>query len=199
MTNTLLRSRLAVKLALCLTLLMFPACFDDEGPETPFEINLYTGVPGVARLSETFQQVTEKTKYKWQKLEIPEDLAKKIGVTDGIAFSGLGINVFFKRKSAVAIVLQPPFKGKVMNKRIAIFDHNGDIQEWDKHILKEFGAPNAKASGGRLNSEIVFHSWGDLTATRVGPIEMTLYRDADIKNYRMNNFSTGQALFPGGR
>lgn len=187
------------KFLLFLALFTLPACFEDEGPEHPFEINLYTGVPGIARLSETYQQVTEKAKYKWEKIAIDEAFSKKLGITDGVSFPTMGVNVFFKRKSAAIIILQPPFKGRVMNKKISIFDKNAEINEWDKHLLKEFGTPEAKSSGGRLNAEIVFHSWGDITYTRVGPIEMTLYRDTEIKNYRINNFSSGQALFPGSK
>ncbi len=179
-----------------LVLITLPGCFGEDGPEHPFEINLFTGIPGVVRLSESYQQVTEKAKFKWEKLEVDENLKKKAGITEGINFTGLGINVFFKRKSAAIIIMNSPFKGNVMNKKISVFHKNADTSEWDKHVLKEFGTPEAKASGGRLNSELSIYSWGDITLTRVGPIELSMYRDSEIKNYRMNNFSSGQSLFP---
>lgn len=184
------------KSLLFLVLITLPGCFGEEGPERPFEINLYTGIPGVVRLGETYQQVTDKAKYKWEKLEIDENLKKKSGITEGVTFPSLGISIFFKRKSTAIIIMNAPFKGNVMNKKISVFHKNADTNEWDKHVLKEFGTPEAKASGGRLNSELSIYSWGDITLTRVGPIEMTMYRDSEVKNYRMNNFSSGQALFP---
>jgi hypothetical protein len=180
------------------SLLFFPACLEKEKPQIFLELSLYTGIPGVARLGETYQKTTQNAAYAWESIGVPQEPAyEKLGFTDVVYFKAVGTRVYFRRGGVAMIVAQEPFKGIIKSKNIHLFAFSvPPVSDWEAHLLKELGMPEARASGGRFSSEGLFYSWGDISYNRMGPNEIALYRDSELSKFRTNNFGRELKFFP---
>jgi hypothetical protein len=181
-----------------LLLLAFTACWDSEEPAQQLELSLYTGIPGVARLGESYQQITQSAAHPFEKIDMSDEAElSKVGFVDGIHFKKIGTRVFFKRAGAGMIVVQEPFKGTVKSKGLSLFSFSvPPVSDWESLLIKELGQPEARAAGGRFASEGLFYNWGDISYNRMGPNEIALYRDPELTKFRMNNFGREIKLFP---
>jgi len=185
----------------CIALLsIFPACLEEDKPDVFLELSLYTGIPGVARIGETYQQVTQNASFPWETYQIPPEPAyTKLGFTEAIVFKSVGTRVYFRRGGAALITAQEPFRGQIKSKNIRLFAFSVPVvADWEDLLLKELGQPDARASGGRFSSEGLYYSWGDISYNRMGPNEIALYRDTELAKFRMKNFGRELQLMPTG-
>lgn len=185
-----------------LLFLCFSACLDDDrSPSTDslIEVSLFTGIPGVGRLGESMKQVADHTQFAFTEAQVdPESELGKIGVGTVYVFKDVGAKVYFKRDGVAMITTQEPFKGVIKGKKIRLFTFSvPPVSDWESLLLKELGAPQSRASGGRLGSEGLFYNWGDISYNRMGPNELALYRNPEITSYRLKNFGRELQLFPG--
>lgn len=168
-------------------------------PAPMMEISLFTGIPGVARIGESFTEVNQRKVHPHERLDFKDDPEiVKLKITDALVFPTLGTKIYFRRTGAVLIVSQEPFKGSIKNKKIRLFSFSVPaVSDWGELLLRELGQPQARASGGRFGSEGLFYSWGDLSYNRMGPNQLALYRDLEVGKYRLNNFGREVQMFPG--
>lgn len=162
------------------------------------EVSLYTGVPGLAKLGESYTTVTTNTKHKYVKFPIePTSELGKLGYTQEFEFKQLGARVYFKRDGVGMITLQEPFKGQIKGKKIKLFSISPPPgYNWETQLEKEFGEPEARASGGKLGSNGMFYNWGDVSYNRMGPNQLSLYRNKELQEYRLKNFGRDLVLYP---
>ena len=162
------------------------------------DVRPYSGIPAIARLGETLSQVTSRTTFPYVKVPLSEDPSlEKLNFTEGLHFTTLGIHVYFRRMGVTLIVAQEPFRGVIANKKIKLFSFAvPPVENWETHLFKELGLPDTRASGGRFGSEILFYEWGDISYNRMGPNQIAIYRDPEIKTYRQTNFGRELSLFP---
>jgi hypothetical protein len=156
--------------------------------DTEFEVSLYTGIPSLAHLGESYRTLTENSKFPYTTVDILSDEELlKAGIVYGISFDTIGAKVFFKRSGSALISLQPPFKGLIKSKQIQIFTQTPPANMgWEKFILRELGEPDAKRSAGKIGGDIFFYSWGDIQFNSIGIKQVMLYRDKSVAEYRQN-------------
>lgn len=161
-------------------------------------MSLYTGIPGVASLGDTYNSVTENSKYPYERVDVdPTSELGKLGFNEFVHFKTLGTRVYFKRDGVGFITAQEPFKGTIKGKKINLFSFSvPPVANWESHLIKELGQPDARASGGRFGSEGLFYNWGDISYNRMGPNELALYRNPELSKYRLTNFGRELTLFP---
>lgn len=162
-----------------------------------YEVSLYTGIPEVGHLGESYKTLTESTKIPFSPIDITDDEALlKAGIVYGISFDSIGAKVYFKRSGSSLITLQPPFKGSIKSQQIQIFDTDKPANvKWEEFILKGLGQPQAQGSGGFLGGDIFYYNWGDIEANRIGLKQLSLYRDRSIVEYRQSGKSNPVKLF----
>ena len=186
------------------TFLLIPVligCFDQSrnpNSGTLIELSLYTGAPGIARLGESLSSVTSNTKYAYERHSIASDSPLgKLGFIEFIQMREVGSKVYFRRDGVGMILAQEPFRGIIKGKKVHLFSFSvPPVSNWESHLIKELGPPDARASGGRFGSEGLFYNWGDISYNRMGTNEVALYRNPELTKYRLTNFGRELQLFP---
>ncbi len=174
-------------------------CFNKGEPPPLMELNLYSGVHKVARLGDSEGAVLEKVKV-WdpQVFDIArQSTEEQINFNKALLIKKLGMRLYFRKSRLVLIELQEPFRGNIQGKRLGLFSFSlpAGSSSWESSLIKEFGTPNARASGGRFGAESFFYSWGDISFNRMGPNEVGIYREKDIANFRQKNFGRDVKFF----
>lgn len=161
----------------------------------PLEVNLYNGIEKVARLGDNEAQVKQRAVESFDKEAAP-DYLKKLGFDNVAVFPNLGVKVYFQLGRAALIEMQPPFKGHIQGKSLTIFNLTPPAgKNWETDLIKEFGTPYMRASGGRFSSEALFYPWGDVSYNRSGPNEIAIYRLPEIGRWRATDFGREVQLF----
>jgi len=158
-------------------------------PEKVFEVSLYTGIPGVGQLGETYKSITDSTKIPFTPIDITEDSELlKAGIVYGILFDSIGARVYFKRSGSCLISLSPPFTGAIKATQIQLFSMKKPSQlNWEEVLFKELGQPNGQGAGGLFGGDIYYYPWGDIEVSKIGLRHLSLYRDRSITEYRKTN------------
>lgn len=165
--------------------------------ESRLEVSLYTGIPTIGHLGQSYKELTENTKVPFVALDVAadEDLMKA-GIVYGIFFESLGTKIYFKRSGSSLIVIQPPFKGLIKTTQILLFDmQKADNKTWDDVLVKELGPPATQGSVGILGGNLFFYNWGDVEVSRIGLRQLMLYRDRSISEYRQTTKTGATKLF----
>jgi len=163
-----------------------------------YEVNLYSGIPDIVRLGENEPQFIARSKtLKRTKHERRETAAaEKVSYSHMYSLDDVGIRVYFRNNRVALVELQDPFRGSIHGRKIKLFSlAPPEGTSWEELLIREFGMPQARASGGKLGSEALFYFWGDISYNRMGPNELALYRDHDIYQYRLNNFGRNVTFF----
>jgi len=180
------------------TLFFLAGCTGGGGAPVTMEINLFSGMPMVAKLGDSEKQFLERaTKFGPEKAEVVRNSA-----SEGIKLSGIyalkdyGMRVYLRNGRVAMIELQDPFRGGVVGKKVKVFNlSTSGNSPWEKILIREFGIPTVRAAGGRLSSEAFFYSWGDVSFNKMGPNEIALYRDWDLANLRQKSFGRNVKFF----
>ncbi len=169
--------------------------FADDGL---MEVSIFTGVPGLARIGQSARDVEQNASHPFQRQPVDKTTELgKMGFSEVFIFKDIGSKVYFRRDGVGLITMQEPFKGRIKGKNIKLFSFAvPPVANWETLLIKELGEPEGRSSGGRLGSEGLFYSWGDLSYNRMGPNELALYRNADLAKYRLKNFGREIELFP---
>jgi len=183
-----------------LSFLVTSACTKkiDNLPKS-LEVNLYSGVPEFAKLGDSEGQLLERSKIlKPEITEIPRqpNSEDRLSFTKILSYKPVGVRVYMRHNRVALIELQEPFRGNISGKKLQVFSFappSGD--SWEAALIKEFGNPAVRASGGRFGSEAFFYSWGDVSFNRMGPNEIAIYRDSDISNVRQKSFGRDVKFF----
>ncbi len=175
------------------------ACTEKIDVPKSLEVNLYSGVPEFAKLGDSEGQLLDRSKKI--KPEIT-DLTRKITSEDKLSFTKiltfkpLGMRVYFRHGRVALIELQEPFRGAIQGKKLQVFSFATPTGgSWEETLIKEFGNPVVRASGGRFGSEAFFYSWGDISFNRMGPNELAIYRDTDLSAFRQKAFGRDVKFF----
>ncbi|MBI4404342.1 MAG: hypothetical protein HY537_09290 [Deltaproteobacteria bacterium] len=180
-----------------LTQLAFMACIRRNPSNLPpLEINLYGGIDQVARLGDTESKVLQRAAWAERKTVTPPQETAEYSFGPVYFFPDAGMRVYFRFGYVALIEVQEPFNGPVHGKKLRLFSFStapGD--SWEETLRKEFGPPNLHADGGRLGSQALFYSWGDIAFNRMGPNQVALYRDPAVLKYRQKYFGRVVTLF----
>ncbi len=185
-------------------LFFFTARFFSSAPnrdlanEANFLVNLHSGIPDIIRLGDTEAQLAERSKkYQRTKQEVkasPE--TAKIDFSHLYIYSEIGLRAYFRKNRVALIELQEPFRGTIHGRKLQLFSFAPPPgQSWEELLIREFGMPQARASGGKLGSEAMFYFWGDISFNRMGPNQLALYHDGDISSFRQTNFGRDMKFF----
>ena len=156
----------------------------------PLQLSLHSGLEGLVRLNDSEQQMTERSTVKAIRREIPTNSSLgALRFTHFYEVKESGIKAYFRGGRVGLIEIQDPFTGTIVGKRIQIFPFNRrDDKSWEETLIREFGSPLEKSSGGRLSSDLLLYNWGDIAFNGLGPNQIAIYRDYDIAAYRRQNF-----------
>lgn len=175
------------------------ACIRRRAPEVTFEVNLYSGIPEFAKLGDSEETLKDRTKRLEPEIsELPPRTvaSDQPNFTKVYYFRDYGLRAFFQAARVALIQLQDPFRGTIQGKKLQIFSFAPpEGASWEDLLIREFGTPVVKASGGRFGSEGFFYSWGDISFNRMGPNELAIYRDSLISNFRQKNFGRDVKFF----
>lgn len=192
-------NRSVVLAGVCLSLLFAMSCTGGKEAPISMEVNLYSGVQDFAKIGDSEGSIVERAK-KWNAeivdLGKPAVGEERLAFTKYYHFKDLGMKLYYRNTRVALIELQEPFRGNIQGKRLKVFSFAPPSgSTWEELLVKEFGAPVVKASGGRFGAEAFFYSWGDISFNRMGPNELALYRDPEISNYRQKNFGRDVKFF----
>ncbi len=154
--------------------------------EKRYEVSLYTGIPEVARLGESYRSLTKNIKIPFTPIDVTKDpMLLQSGIVSGIDFESIGAKVYFKQGISCLIMLQPPFKGVIKTKQVQLFDTpKPSTMNWKELIIKELGQPTTQGTGSILGGDVYYYPWGDIEISRIGLRQLMLYRDRSILEYR---------------
>jgi hypothetical protein len=176
-------------LGLLATVFIFGGCIRrDASSLPPLELSLYLGIDHLVRLSDTEGEILAHSQGLGKKSDLPSDLAA-LKFTAMVSMDVVGVRAYVRNGRVALIEVQDPFKGGIQGRKIKLFPFKlPPGNTWDEALIREFGEPSLRASGGRFGSEALFYSWGDLSFNRMGPNQIAVYRDPDIAQYRKQNF-----------
>jgi hypothetical protein len=154
----------------------------------PLELSLYLGVQNLVRLSDTESEIMSHARGLAKKGDVSPALTA-LKFTQVVGVETEGVRAYLRNGRVALIELQEPFKGGIQGKKIKLFPFTiPPGKSWDEALIREFGEPELRASGGSFGSEALFYSWGDISYNRMGPNQIAVYRDPDIAQYRKQNF-----------
>ena len=167
-------------------------------PPPDYEVSLFTGIPKLAKLGDSYQILTQTIPHPYEALPLPEAPEFQVlKISQAVLYPALGLRIYFRREGAVLITIQEPFKGKIRSKKIDLFPFaRSPAGTWEAYLIKQLGIPDFTVSGGRLNSKGLFYSWGDISFNAMGPNQLALYREPSIAKYREKNFGREITLSP---
>ncbi len=160
-------------------------------------VNLYSGIRDVAYIGELEEDVLKRP---WDRktISLEENASlRTIGILGGIDFEDLGVRIYFQRGLVKLIEVVQPFPGPILGDKFAFFSSvKPQNEEWRDFLIKRFGKPLDEAlGGGLLKSRILIYAWGDIVYNRVGPTQLTLYRDPELQKLRRTTFAGELQLF----
>ena len=187
-------------LALSLVIGLFPGACIRKSVSSPatLEITLYLGVENVVRLGDTDSKVLARagTKGVMAPLKENPDL-QALRFTHVISFKEIGIEAYLRSGRVALIEIQERFQGKMSGRKLALFPlSSAKGNSWEEDLIKELGTPKQLLAGGKLASEALFYSWGDIAFNGQGPNQVALYRDDEVATYRTKHFGRTLNLFP---
>lgn len=169
----------------------FNACIRRNTASIPvLALNLYTGIDQLVRLDDTPEQIAARSTLVAKRLDIlPKSELGQLKFTHAYHFEDVGVRAYIKHNRVALIEVQDPFKGQLVNRKVQLFPFTR-IQDktWEETLEKELGTPLDKSQGGRLSSELLVYSWGDISYNGLGPNEIAIYRDEEVSSYRKRNF-----------
>jgi hypothetical protein len=153
-------------------------------------VNLYSGVPQIALLGESPEEVKARLPSEPKKTDLKDNAElTALGFSEMYECSDIGMRIYIRRGKVALIEIQEPFQGSIRGKKVNLFSISKPTHgAWADDITAQFGAPDLQASGGRLGSQSFFYPWGDISFNGLGPNELALYRDPQIVAYREHNF-----------
>lgn len=162
----------------------------DTSSLPPLQLSLHSGVEQVVRLNDTEEQMLARGAVKGTKSEIkPTTELGQLKFSHSYEFKEAGIRAYFRTGRVALIEIQDPFPGAIVGRRLAVFPFaRREDKTWEESLLIEFGTPLEKSSGGRLSSDLLLYSWGDIAFNGLGPNQFAIYRDEDVASYRKRNF-----------
>lgn len=181
-----------------LALLSSPACIRRTPTSLlPLQVSLYSGVEEVVRLGDLESDIQARSKEVSERVDLSSNAdAQEAQFSHLLHFKAIGIRAYFRHSRVALIEIQEPFRGEVRGKRLKIFPFAAQQgRSWDEVIMRELGEPTMRVSGGRLSSEALFYSWGDISFNGMGPNEIALYRQAEVGTFRQKNFGRVIKLF----
>lgn len=166
------------------------SCFDADKPKANLEINLYSGLRGLANLGDSWSQVSQLCHWKTEQLALPSGADEnRIKFNEAYAIPDIGARLYLRDGRIALIEIQEPFHGNIQGKTLKLFDFRPPPgKDWEDALTMQFGPPIARASGGRLGSEALFYPWGDISFNRMGTNELAIYRDPTISSFRQKHF-----------
>ncbi len=188
----------------CFLVFFFISCIKlgkkDTLSTADMPINLYSGIRNFVSLGDTESVVLNRVSYSYSKEQIQEDTMgrtlKSVDIDYSLFFKDVGITAYFRKGNVVLIEIQDPFQGYIQGKNFRVFQFKlPEGSSWEDVILKIFGPPQARASGGSLGSEGLFYDWGDISYNRMGCNQLAIYRDPAISRYRLKFFGRQLRLF----
>lgn len=184
-----------VATVICLSLI--PACiFRDTASVPPMEVSLYFGVDQLVRLGDTESAVHKRSHFDIKKSAVSDSELTSLRFTDQLEFPDLGVHAYLRYNRVALLEIQEPFRGVVHGKRMELFPFATQTgQNWEEMLVRQLGTPTSEASGGRLSSNSLFYTWGDISYNAMGPNQLAIYRDPDIAKYRQKNFGRMLKLF----
>ncbi len=185
-----------MRLLLALPLLALVGCTEPPPPE--HDLSLYSGVRNLVSLGDTEVQMHQRSDLEPERQPASaEPGVEKVGISHIYVFKDRGTRVYIKGGRAVWISMQEPFRGSIQGKKLKIFTFAAPGEKtWEEILVRELGEPSARAAGGRLGSEALFYPWGDISYNKMGPNELSLYRDQEIARMRLRNFGRDVKFFP---
>lgn len=168
-----------------------PACIRRSTSSIPnLQLSLHSGIEQVVRLNDTEEQMLARGGVKGTRSEIgPSTELGQLKFSYSYEFKEAGIRAYFRTGRVALIEIQDPFPGSIVGRRLAVFPFaRREDKTWEESLLIEFGTPLEKSSGGRLSSDLLLYSWGDIAFNGLGPNQFAIYRDEDVASYRKRNF-----------
>ena len=190
-----------VTVLIAITFLGMAACTKKPEISMTLDVNLYSGVPEFAKLGDSEGQLIERSKkIKPEITDIPRQVSAtgedRLSFNKIFFYKPVGMRVYMRHGRVALIELQEPFRGSIQGKKLQVFSFAAPSGEsWEDALVKEFGNPVVRASGGRFGSEAFFYSWGDVSFNRMGPNELAIYRDNDLSNLRQKSFGRDVKFF----
>lgn len=179
---------------------VFSACIRGRRSEKPFDVNLYSGIQDLAKIDDSEPKLLERAKaWSYEVSETPRDIAEdrnRLVFPKVFHFKDVGMRVYLRQGRVALIELQEPFRGVIQGKKLQVFSFAApEGTSWEDALVREFGSPTVRASGGRFGAESFFYSWGDVSFNRMGPNQLAIYRDKDISNFRQKSFGRDVKFF----
>lgn len=163
----------------------------------PLEVGLYTGIEQVAKLDESEAQVSARTQFSPEKLDVTDADLIALKFTSAVHFKDVGVKAYFRKGRVALIEVQEPFAGGLQGKKYQLFPFGSQKgKSWQEVITREFGSPQNHNEGGRFSSESLAYSWGDISYNGNGPNQLALYRDPEVAQYRQKNFGRVIQFWP---
>lgn len=174
-----------------LVFLGFAAC-TDRSPQSlpPMNLSLHSGIEELVRLNDTEAQMEARSLVRGKKNDIAA--SSELGglrFSHYIEFTSAGTKAYFRNGRVALIEIQDPFRGAIIGRKLPLFPFNRvEDRTWEDTLVREFGTPMEKSSGGRLSSDLLLYNWGDVAFNGLGPNQFAVYRDDDIATYRKRHF-----------
>ncbi len=165
------------------------SCWFQSAKTPDLQINLYSGVVGIARLGDP-ESENSPSEWKCEREEIaPDSDLGGLNFTSTCHYRELGIQTYFRFGRLSLMEIQEPFHGIIRGMDFDLFSlGNVGGGTWHDALVRKFGAPVAEASGGRLSSEALFYDWGDIAYNGAGINQLSLYHEPKVRTYRNQNF-----------
>ncbi len=159
-----------------------------------YNVSLYTGVPEISKLGESLKQITERSKLPFNLSEIQsDDKLNQLGISAAIKFPNQGVRLYFKHNTCSLILLEPPFYGTILNTKLNLFDSQRPKNtEWWDLIEQYLGKPEyVRNNTSRVIGDVFYYNWGEIQFGASGIRKVLLYRDPNIKKFRINSPRSG--------
>lgn len=154
------------------------------------QLSLHSGLEQLVRLNDTEEQMLARGSIRGKRSDIaPSSELGQLKFSHSFEFKEVGIRAYFRTGRVSLIEVQDPFSGAIVGRRLVVFPFARlEDRTWEETLIREFGTPLEKSSGGRLSSDLLLYSWGDIAFNGLGPNQFGVYRDEDVAAYRKRNF-----------
>ncbi len=185
-----------VGFGLFLAIIGWVSCTGRNSAPPLLEVNLHSGIKNLGNVGDPETEFLKNKKWTADRIELGKEV-------DGVQFSyalhfrEIGTRIYFRRDRVALIEIQEPFQGTIQGQRnFKLFTFGPPPEKtWEAILLKEFGPPQTKASGGRFGAEALFYPWGDISYNNNGANELAIYRDPEISRFRQKNFGRDISFF----
>lgn len=167
------------------------SCIKRQTSSIPnLQLSLHSGIEQLVRLNDTEEQMQARGNIRGDREEI--STSSELGqlkFTHLVHFKEAGIKAYFRAGRVALIEVQDPFSGSIVGRRLPVFPFSRlEDKTWEDTLIREFGSPLEKSTGGRLSSDLLLYSWGDVAYNGLGPNQFAIYKDEDVASYRKRNF-----------